>query len=57
MKLSDAVLLAELGHQRILKFASIVSVYFMRESKLPAKLRQACLLLAYFSMDKAMYIL
>ena len=41
MKLSDAVVLAELGHQRILKFPSIVSVYFLRESKLPAKLRQA----------------
>ena len=41
MKLSDTVVLAELGHQTILKFPSIVSVYFLRESKLPAKLRQA----------------
>ena len=42
MKLSDAVVFAELGHQRILKFPSIVSrLYFLRESKLPAKLREA----------------
>ena len=34
MKLSDAVVLAELGHQRILKFLGIVSVYFLRESKI-----------------------
>ena len=39
--MSDAVVLAELGHQRILKFPSIVSVHFLKESKLPAKLRQA----------------
>ena len=41
MKLSDAIVLAELGLQRILKFPSIVSVYFLRESKLLTKLRQA----------------
>ena len=56
MKLSDAVVLAELGHQRILKFPSIVSrVYFLRESKLPASI-PIHLLLPYFAMDKAMNI-
>ena len=58
MKLSDAVVLAELGQQRI-KFPSIVSVRFLRESKLPPKLRHAFqyIQLAYFSMDKAINIL
>ena len=58
--MSGAVVLAELGHERIIKFSSIVSVYFLRESKLPAKLRQAFQYISNllnFSMDRAMNIL
>ena len=60
MKLSDAVVLADLGHQKILKFPSLVSVCVSEKIQIASKIETGIpihLLLAYFSMDKPMNIL